>query len=89
MEEKGSHNFIMQNRQTVVMTGVKEVESFNDSEIFLHTELGELCVKGKNLNISKVSVETGDLEMQGTVSAVFYGEDKERKPRNFITKLFK
>lgn len=91
MEEKlkGNHNFLMQNRSSVMMTGIKEVESFNDSEVFLLTELGELCVKGKNLNISKVSVETGDLEMQGTVCAVYYGETVEKRPRNILTKLFR
>ncbi len=91
MEEKlkGNHNFLMQNRSSVIMTGIKEVESFNDNEVFLLTELGELCVRGKNLNIGKVSVETGDLEMTGTVCAVFYGEGVEKRPRNLITKLFR
>ena len=79
----------MENRRLLILTGVKDVESFTDSEILLFTSLGELKIRGKNLQIGKFNLETGDFQATGEIGALIYGETTAKVPRNFITKLFK
>lgn len=83
------HNVVIENSNKLMLTGVKEVESFTDTEILLFTCLGELKIKGKNLLIGNFSSDTGDFSATGEVSALVYGETKAKVPKNFITKLFK
>ena len=71
MEEKRSiktvksdviHNIIMENRKKVSVSGVDDVESFNEEEIVLHTEnQGILILKGAGLHINKLNVDSGDV----------------------------
>lgn len=84
-----SHNFIMENRGRVMLTGVREVDSFNEHEVVVFTELGELRIKGRELLISRVNTDTGELEMTGSIDSTQYGSHTERVPDNFITRLFK
>lgn len=92
MQEKTvnkNHNFIMENRNKLVLTGVKNVDSFNETEVVVFTELGELKIKGKNIFISKVNTDSGELEMTGNIESAQYGNNTDRVPNNFITKLFR
>lgn len=73
----------------MVMSGVKEVEDFTDVQVILFTELGELTIKGTELQIEKTDIASGELVMRGCVNSFSYSSDKEKHPRNFITKLFK
>lgn len=84
-----SHNFILENRRKLVLTGIKDVESFNDSEVNVFTELGELKIRGKELQIININVENGEMEVKGLVESFMYGNNTERVPNNFITRLFK
>jgi sporulation protein YabP len=88
MTEKKQHSIIVENRKKIVLTGVKEVESFNDSDMIIITNAGALRIRGRNLEVSKVSTESGDLEMSGIVTSMHYS-DTERSPNNLITKLFR
>ena len=82
------HSIIVENRKKIVMAGIKDVESFNDTDMVIITHSGALRVKGKNLEISRISVEDGDLEMTGEVTSIHYS-DADRTPNNIITKLFR
>ena len=55
---QGSHNAILENRQKLELSGVTDVDSFNEEEIRLFTQLGELTVKGKNLHIKIKKIKT-------------------------------
>ncbi|MCL2036045.1 MAG: sporulation protein YabP [Oscillospiraceae bacterium] len=87
-EQSKPHSIIVENRRKTVITGVKDVESFNENDIIIITHSGGLKIRGKNLEISKISVETGDLEMTGEVTSLHYS-DHDRSPNNIITKLFR
>lgn len=84
-----THNFILENRTRLVLSGVHEVGSFNDNEVHVYTAAGELRVKGKELQIVRVSVESGDMEITGKITDAGYSDNKERVPNNIITKLFR
>jgi sporulation protein YabP len=90
MQDKAkAHNFILENRGRLLLSGVHEVGSFNDTEVVLYTTQGELRIKGKELQIVKVSVESGDVEVTGRIYGANYSDNTGRVPNNFITKIFK
>ena len=86
---KKSHNFILENRSKLILSGVIDVGSFNDTEVVVYTQLGELRLKGRGLQIVRVNVETGDMEMTGKIESTLYSDNIGKVPNNFITKLFK
>ena len=88
MPESNFHNITIENRRKITIAGVKDIESFNESDIVVITHSGGLRIKGKGLEISRISVESGELEMAGQVSCLQYS-DHDRTPNNIITKLFR
>lgn len=86
---QGRHNLILENRGNLVLTGVTDVDSFDENSILLYTELGELVIRGKKLHINVMNVESGDLSVEGDISAIVYGDRDRKKKANLIGKLFK
>ena len=63
MEEKiqmGSHKLTLQNRGSVMLTGVKDVVAFDENQVVLDTELGLLTIKGKNLHMNRLTLDLKD-----------------------------
>ena len=89
-QKNGLHSLVMENRKKLVISGVKEVEGFTETEVRLYTDMGQITVKGRNLKVNQVSTETGELIMNGDmINSVVYSEKTKRAPNNFITKLFR
>ncbi len=83
-------NVVMENRKRAVISGVKEVEGFTETEVSLYTDMGQITVKGRNLKVSQVNTETGELIMTGDlITSLVYSDKPRRTPENFITKLFR
>lgn len=74
MNEKKLHNIIMENREKLSVSGIVKVENFDENAILLITEMGELTIKGDNLHISKMDVDTGDLSVTGNIYGLIYNE---------------
>ena len=72
------HKLTLDQRRNLVMTGVTEVVSFDDTAVILRTELGTLLVQGQQLQLKTLSVEGGQLAVEGTVSALSYEEPRQR-----------
>ena len=95
LEEKKAkrpHNIVLQNRRQMSLSGVIRVESFNDTAITLVTDTGQLTVEGERLHISKLLLESGDMNIDGEISGLFYTDasiETGGKHSNFISKLFK
>lgn len=75
---KQSHNIIMENRKSLSISGITDVDSFDEREISLYTSLGELTVQGRDLHIDSMSIETGNMTITGDIWSLVYG-DKDRK----------
>ena len=88
-EIKGKHNAILENRRKLMLSGITDVDSFNEKEIYLYTQLGEMLVKGENLHISEMSVENGELSVDGEISAIIYGDKSRKKKLTPIEKIFR
>lgn len=78
----------LDNRAQLSVTGVENVDNFNDNEIILLTNLGKLTVKGENLHINKLNVDTGEFSMDGRVSSLVYSKATAKKG-SFIERMFK
>jgi len=65
---------------------VEEVESFDESTIFLTTAQGALEIQGEGLHIEKLSLDGGDLKVEGRVNALLYGEE-DRRRGGFLSRL--
>ena len=82
------HNVIMEDRKSLSISGVSDIDSFDEQTVVLFTDMGELTVKGFNLHINKLNVETGELTMEGEVCSLSYS-DQERREGGFFSNLFK
>ena len=82
-------NIILENRKSLTVSGVKDVDSFDDRSVAMETNLGMLTVKGVNLHINQFNSDTGELSLEGTVDSLVYSEQEKRSASSFFTKLFK
>ncbi|MCD8187931.1 MAG: sporulation protein YabP [Ruminococcus sp.] len=92
MQEKAvkpNHNLILENRKSLSISGITDVDSFDEKAICLYTQLGELTIQGKNLHIDAMSVETGDMTVTGDILAIVYGDKDRRGPLSALGKLFR
>ncbi len=87
---KTAHNVIMESRKTLTISGVMDIDSFDEESVILFTELGELTIKGMNLHINKIDVNTGDLLMEGEIESLSYSDNRpQQKNSGFFAKLFR
>ncbi len=94
MEEKTGvrpHSCVMQNRQTVNLTGIREVVSFDENQVVMDTDLGLLTVKGKDLRVSRLTVEKGEADLEGTVDSLGYSSNEayRKAGESLFFRLFK
>jgi len=68
------HNVIIEDRTRLSVSGVVEVESFDDRQIVTMTSKGSLILRGTELHIDKLSLETGELVVTGLISDLGYEE---------------
>lgn len=71
------HKLTLNERRQLNMTGVSEVVSFDESAVVLRTDLGTLTVHGKDLQLKTLSLEGGQVAVDGTVSALIYEEPRQ------------
>ena len=84
-------NLILENREKLSISEVLDVLSFDDQIVILETELGLLTVKGENLRINKLSLDTAEVIVDGEIYNLGYS-DKELEKKNgggFFNKIFK
>ena len=86
---KKAHNIIVESRKNVTITGVMDIDSFDEESVVLFTELGELAIKGVNLHINKIDVNSGDLTMEGEIESISYSEGGPQKGTGFFSRLFR
>lgn len=83
-------NLILENRSKLSISGVLDVLSFDDQVVIVETELGLLTIKGENLRINKLSIDTSEVIVEGDISYMAYSnKDVEKDKNSFISKIFK
>lgn len=81
-----SHHVILEGREELAVSGVEEVESFDENTIVMLTNKGTLVVRGEDLHIEKLSLDGGDLRVEGIVDSLTY-EDEGRGKGGFFARL--
>ena len=83
-------NLVLENREKLSISGVLDVLSFDDQVVIVETELGLLTIKGENLRINKLSLDTSEVIVEGEIYNLAYSENNlEKKSSGFLNKLFK
>lgn len=83
-------NLVLENRGKLSISGVLDVFSFDDQVVILETELGLLTVKGENLRINKLSIDTSEVIVEGSICSINYSEKElDKKNSSFLGKIFK
>lgn len=95
MEEKmvggRQHKLVLQNRSAGNITGISDVVSFDENAIVLDTDMGLLTIKGKALHVSRLTLEKGEVDIEGTVDSMVYSSNEalRKSGESLFTRLFK
>lgn len=84
-------NIVLENREKLNITGILDVFSFDDQIIIVETELGLLTIKGIDLKINKLSLDTSDFVVDGKINSLTYSDSETniKKNKNILSKIFK
>ncbi|WP_025028155.1 sporulation protein YabP [Caldalkalibacillus mannanilyticus] len=90
-DSQKSHEIKIINRKKMDITGVVNVESFDNEEFLLETELGFLAIRGQNLHMKNLNVENGLVSIEGLVIEMVYVDHSSGgdKAKGLFSKLFK
>ena len=83
-----AHHVILEEREQLAVSGVEEGESFDENTIVMYTSRGTLVVRGENLHIEKLSLDGGDLKVEGTIDSLSY-EESRRDRGSLLSRLFR
>lgn len=85
------HKLAMTNRKKIELTGVEDVVSFDMEEVVLETSLGMLTLKGEDLKVNRLSIDKGELDVEGRVNSMMYTEVSSfgKKKESVIKRMFK
>jgi sporulation protein YabP len=83
-------NLVLENREKISISGVNDVLSFDDQIVILETGLGLLTIKGENLRINKLSLDSEEVIIEGNINSLSYSEKEiERKNSSILNKIFR
>ena len=86
------HSISIAERKSIILTGVKKIESFDNEEFLMETTLGYLVIKGSELEIIKLDTYQGNVSIKGKIDNLMYLDNvngKKNKDDSILNKLFK
>ncbi len=94
MEEKISrrpHRLELSNRARGSVTGIQDVVSFDENQLILDTDMGLLTIKGKGLHVSRLTLEKGEVDLEGTIDSLAYsaGDGGRKAGESLLGRLFR
>lgn len=83
-------NLILESREKLNISGALDVLSFDDQIVIVQTHLGLLTVKGEDLRISKLNIDSEEVIVDGNIGSMCYSDKNfEKKDSSFLGKIFK
>ena len=83
-------NLVLENRSKLSISGVLDVLSFDDQIVIIETELGLLTIKGEELRINKLNIDSSEVVVEGEINNLAYSEmDSDKKSAGLLSKIFK
>lgn len=89
MRPEAAHHIILEERERLSVSGVEEVESFDENTIVMSTSRGTLVIRGENLHIEKLSLDGGDLKVEGDIDALTYEDGGRDRSGGLLARLFR
>ena len=91
IESSFNHGISISERKNIIITGVKKIESFDNEEFLMETNLRFLVVKGTEIEIIKLDTYQGNVSIKGRIDGLSYldGNTKKEKENTLLNKLFK
>jgi sporulation protein YabP len=83
-----NHKLVLENREKMFISGIEEVESFDENEIAAYTVDGLLVIRGTELHIGKLNTDDGELSVEGNIDSLTYS-DSGLNRGGFFSKLIK
>ena len=83
------HRVVLEDRNRLTVSGVEEVESFDENTIVMLTNRGTLIVRGEELHIEKLSLDGGDLKVEGTIDSLTYEDSGRDRAGGLFARLFR
>lgn len=84
-----NQNILLENRSKMTITGVEQVDSFNDNTIVLRTIKGGITIKGEELNIGQLNLENGNVKIDGVINGIIYNNKDSSTKAGIMGKIFK
>ena len=80
----------LENRNAASLTGVREVVSFDENQVVMDTDMGLLTIKGKDLHVSRLTVEKGEMEVEGQIDSLTYSSNEayRKAGQSILARLF-
>ena len=93
MEERSgvrAHACRLENRSAASLTGVREVVSFDENQVVMDTDMGLLTIKGKDLHVSRLTVEKGEMEVEGQLDSLTYSSNEayRKAGQSILARIF-
>lgn len=83
------HNIILEGRKKLSVSGVTDVDHFDENTVLLYTSMGEMTVRGSDLHVNGLSVESGEMSVEGDIKSIVYGDPDRRAPLSILGKIFR
>ncbi|MBQ9018800.1 MAG: sporulation protein YabP [Bacilli bacterium] len=86
-----NHSINLLERKTLVITGVKKIDNFDNNHFLLDTSMGYMIIKGENLELIKLDTLAGHVTIKGTINSIEYilENNKKNKEDSVFSRLFK
>ena len=90
IKPKRPQNLILEGRKKLSISGVIDIDSFNEQGVIALTELGVMIIKGEDLHINKLNVESGDVTIEAkSIDSITYTDISDKKTGSILKSLFK
>lgn len=90
INETFNHMITLNERKNIVLSGIKKLNSFDDSEFLVDSIMGAILIKGDNLELLKLDTFQGTLSIKGKINSVNYLDDNKKiRTENIMARLFK
>lgn len=85
-----NHTLYLKDRRELIITGVKNIKSFDSLEFLIETNLGMMHICGHSLTLGKMDNEGENVEIKGNISSITYlQKETSQEKESFFKKLFK
>lgn len=86
-----SHKLSLDNRKKMSLTGIRDVVSFDLTQILLESTLGMIHIKGSDIKVTRLSLEKGEVDIDGNVDSITYSDVKDygEKGKSIIKRMFR